>query len=106
MVDLSHNCVYRYTLDGDYIDKFSNHGDELCNPESITVDPNNFILVTDTGNHQVVIFDPFGNLVHKFGSRGSGDGEFLFPCGIAVNKNGDIYVSDHVNKRIQIFSNY
>ncbi|XP_065909002.1 E3 ubiquitin-protein ligase TRIM71-like [Dysidea avara] len=97
------NCIYRFTLDGDYIAQFSNHGDELCCPWSITIDPNDFILVT--GNNQVVIFDPFGNLVHKFGSTGSGDGEFSWPYGIAVNENGDIYVSDHHNKRIQIFSN-
>ena len=65
VVDCSHNCIYRFTLDGDYIDKFSNHGDESSRPFSITIDPNDFILVTDSGNHQVVIFDSFGNLVHK-----------------------------------------
>ena len=97
VVDWCHNCIYRFTLGGDYIDKFSNHDDELCCSCGITIDPNDFILVTDNYNHQVVIFDPFGNLVYKFGSTGSGDGEFSYPCGIAVNKNGDIYVSDNDN---------
>jgi len=43
VVDFSHNCIHRFTLDGDYIDQFSNHGDELCHPRSITIDPNDFI---------------------------------------------------------------
>jgi len=98
--------IYRFTLDGNYIDKFINYDDGWYDPDSIAIDSNNFILVTDSGNNQVVIFDSFGNLVHKFGSEGSGDGEFLYPSGIAVNKNGDIYVTDFENKRIQIFSNY
>jgi len=91
VVDRYHHCIYRFTLDGNYIDKFSIHGDELHYPIYITIDPNDFTLVTDEGNDRVVIFNKYGNLVHKFGSRGSGDGEFSFPCGIAVNKN----VSDH-----------
>jgi len=97
--------ITAYTGDGNYIDKLSNHGDKLCGPKNITTDPNDYILVTDF-NDRVVIFDKYGNLVHKFGSHGFGDGEFSWPCGIAVNQNGDIYVSDHDNKRIQIFSNY
>ncbi|XP_065909000.1 E3 ubiquitin-protein ligase TRIM71-like [Dysidea avara] len=106
VVDYDHNCVYRFTLDGGYIGRFGN-GDKLCNPGGITIDQKfNSFYVTDTSNDRVVVFDRFGNLVHKFGSEGSGDGEFSYPCKIAVNKNGDIFVSDRYNKRIQIFSNY
>ena len=100
VVDWVDDCIYRYTLDGGYIGKLS---DELRQPESITIDSNGFILVADGGNHRVVILDKFGNLVHKFGSRGSGGGKFLSPYGIAVNKNGNVYVSDYHNKRVQIF---
>ena len=90
----------RCTLDGDYIGKFGNHGDELCYPESITIDSNDFILVNDMVKSQVVIFDKIGNLVHKFGSYGSGDDKFSIPRGKAVNKNGVIYVSGWFNKRV------
>jgi len=106
VVDSSCHCIYRFTLDGDYIDKFGNHGDELCYPmSSIAIDQNDFVFVTGL-NGQVVIFDKYGNLVHKFGSSGDGNGEFSAPRGIAVNQNSDIYISDHGNKRVQIFSNY
>ncbi|XP_065897985.1 E3 ubiquitin-protein ligase TRIM71-like isoform X2 [Dysidea avara] len=49
VVDSRHNCLFRLTLDGDYIDKFSNHGDEMCDSSSIIIDPNDFILVADSG---------------------------------------------------------
>ena len=108
VLDHSNNCIYRLSLDGDYIDKFSNHDDELCYPRSIDIpiDPNDFILVTNSGNNQIVIFKKYGNLVHKFGSSGSGDGKFSYPHGVAVNKNGEIYASDCYNRKIQIFSQY
>ena len=104
VVDEGHNCIYKFTLDGCYVDKFINHAVELHQPTSIAIDPNDFVFVTDAYNHRVVIFDLFGNLVHKFGSEGSGEGEFSYPHGIAVNKNGKIYVTDSDNERIQIFS--
>ena len=88
-----------------HIYKFSNHSDELCGPRSIILDSNDFILVTDTGNHRVMIFDKYGHLIHKFGFRGSGNGEFLSSFEIAVNRNGGIYVSDQYYSRIQIFAN-
>jgi len=37
-------------MDGDYINKFINHADELYKPTSIAIDPNDFVLVTDSDN--------------------------------------------------------
>ena len=37
----------------------------------------------------------------KWGSGGSGDGQFLFPSGVAVDGSGYVYVSDRDNHRIQ-----
>jgi len=39
----------------------------------------------------------------KFGSQGSGDGQFSFPVGIAVDGPGNIYVADTNNHRVQKF---
>ena len=43
--------------------------------------------------------------VMKWGSSGSGDGQFLSAYGIAVDGQGNVYVADAGNDRIQKFSN-
>lgn len=40
--------------------------------------------------------------VESFGKKGSGEGEFLFPRGVACDKNGNLIVADSDNHRIQI----
>ena len=44
------------------------------------------------------------DFLFKFGSYGSGDGQFTSPQGVAVDSSGNIYVADRGNKRIQIFN--
>ena len=44
------------------------------------------IAVTDSANHRIQFFDLCGNFLCKLGRRGSNDGEFCFPRGLAVDK--------------------
>ena len=44
-----------------------------------------------------------GKLISSFGTKGSGPGQFDQPRGIAVDKNGVVYVSDSRNNRLQLF---
>ena len=59
--------------------------------------------VCDTYNHQICIFDSSGKLLHSFGTQWKSPGQFNVPYGIAIDKNGLLYVSDHNNGRVQIF---
>ena len=43
-------------------------------------------------------------LVAKWGSNGSGDGQFTYPRGIAVDASGNIYICDSYNNRVQKFN--
>ena len=49
----------------------------------------------------VSIFSPRGEKLGTFGSRGSGQGEFHLPRGVAVDNNDNILVVDCDNHRIQ-----
>ena len=62
-----------------------------------------YVLVTESGTHRVTVFDQDGACVHQFGSNGSANGQFTGPCGIAISPNGNIYVADYSNYRVQIF---
>jgi len=42
--------------------------------------------------------------VTAFGTAASGNGQFLFPTGVALDRSGNVYVSDNGNGRIQKFN--
>lgn len=61
------------------------------------------VYMTRPNVGQVSVFDQDGNLQFTFGQIGTADGEFQQPSGIAVDSDGNIYVSDTLNDRIQVF---
>lgn len=62
------------------------------------------LYVTDHGNHRVQAYDKFGAFITEFGSKGTKDGQFTGPTGIAVDQSGIVFVADWENHRIQVFS--
>jgi len=56
------------------------------------------------GNARVLKFDLDGNLVHVWGRKGMGAGEFDVVHSVAVDSQGYVYVGDRQNNRIQIFN--
>ena len=77
---------------------------KLQQPVGICVDTKHFVYVTDQQKHGVLIFDAAGNFKMFFGTRGSSEGEFNKPAGIDVDSQGNVYICDSGNKRVQIFS--
>ncbi|MCL6472679.1 MAG: 6-bladed beta-propeller [Firmicutes bacterium] len=61
------------------------------------------IYVTDIGDQDVKVFSTEGKLLVKFGRAGTREGEFMYPHGITADENGDIYVADANNSRVQVF---
>ena len=49
------------------------------------------------------MFTTGSKFLGKFGSHGSGKGQFQIPLGVCVDDNGTVYVSDSANHRVQIF---
>lgn len=73
-------------------------------PKGLTITENGQLLVCDSGNHRVQVFDMNERFkfVREFGSVGSDNGHFTSPLDVAVNCNAEILVSD-TNNRIQVF---
>ena len=55
-------------------------------------------------NYRVQYFNATGSFLGSWGARGTGDGQFDEPAGIARGPNGYIYVADNQNHRIQYFT--
>jgi len=73
-------------------------------PTDVTWDPAGDIFISDGYiNSRVAKFDKNGDWVKQWGEFGSGDGEFNTPHSIASDAQGNIYVADRGNRRIQVF---
>jgi len=84
-------------------------GEELNSPRGLAVDEKNkFLYIVDSSNNRVIKTNLSQNpdnpqFLGYIGSEGSGNGEFSFPQGIDVDSEGNIYVVDTNNHRIQKF---
>ena len=75
----------------------------FLSPQHLAFDSENNVYVTDLGNSRVQKFDSTGNFLIEWGNRGSSDGEFGHPTGIAVS-NEFVFVVDNKNHDIQKFT--
>jgi DNA-binding beta-propeller fold protein YncE len=77
-------------------------GNLLC-PDAIAVDPAGTVMVVDRAGDRVVEFNLDGEYVTQFGGSGTGPGRFEFgmPGGIAVGKEGDVWIVDGGHDKVQ-----
>ena len=62
------------------------------------------IILTDMVANTVHIYDQHGKYEFSIGgTQGSGEGEFIYPCGTCVDGRGNILVCDTGNSRVQVF---
>jgi len=76
----------------------------LQRPVGLASDPaSGRLFVADTYAHDIKVFDAQGALLGRVGQRGSGAGEFNFPTHLAF-AGGELYVTDTLNSRVQVFA--
>ena len=54
-------------------------------------------------NSRVALFDGSGRFLQEWGKKGSAEGQFSNPHGLALTAGGDVLVADRENSRLQIF---
>jgi streptogramin lyase len=83
-------------------------GDSFNRTADVTWDRAGNIYVADgasrtAGNARVAKFDKDGHFIKSWGSRGSDLGQFNSIRGIVADNQGNVYVADAGNNRIQVF---
>ena len=77
---------------------------EFNNPFGIAIDPaSHDLYIAERGNNRVQRITNTGAFVMGWGETGTAPGQFAAPIGIAADANGNVYVVDHENNRVQKF---
>lgn len=97
--------VFRLSEDGE-IERWGRSGSspgQFGVVAGVTADERGFYYVSDRLRCVVLIFDESFNFVTEFGYRGYGPGNLIVPDDLAVDANGDIYVSQAGNRGVSVF---
>lgn len=121
VADAGNHRIQKFTADGQFVASFGTLSAQeeegqgpprgFREPWDVAVAQDGSIYVADTWNHRIQRLDHHGNPVLHwglFGQYGPGDpagqGIFYGPRGIVVGDDGNVYVADTGNKRIQVFA--
>jgi hypothetical protein len=75
----------------------------LSRVTQVAFDKEENLYVLDGGNNRVLVFNPQGKFVRKFGKKGGGPGELMSPVGIAVTTAGEVAVTDLGRPAVSLF---
>ena len=103
VADFKNNRIAVFKTDGTFEKNMAQGpGNAGISPLAVDVDEKGYVYLADR-SHRVVVLDDKGQFVRAFGEGGSGDGQMSYPNGIAVARDGTIYVSDSGNGRVEYF---
>ena len=102
--DYNNNRIKVLTKDGEKMFTFGDIGPEkLLGPLSCVIYKNRF-FVSDSGHSCIKVFDQAGQFLHKFGSKGTENGQFSRPSGLHIDRHDCLLVCDQGSGRFQKFS--
>jgi RHS repeat-associated protein len=111
--DSKDNRVEEFTPAGKYLTEFGEWGTEgpgLDSPTGLAVGHTGKIYITNQYSNNLSIWQApeagGARMLYstRFGSEGGGEGQFNLPVGTAVDGQGNVWVVDYYNGRVQKFS--
>ncbi len=82
----------------------------MSDPAGLAIDEENrFLYVANTGTDQILVYDADTfKLLRKIGTAGKArtltdPGDFAAPTNVAVDKDGNLFVADTLNDRVEVF---
>ena len=104
VMEFANSRIQVFTMDGEPVFKFGDSGPERLDHPINCVCYEEKFFVADMNNNCVKVFDERGQFLYKFGEKGNGDGQLIQPCGLCVDKYGNLLVCDMGNEHILQFS--
>ena len=117
LTEMDDGLIYEYTTAGTFVRQWGGIGSEpgqLTYPEKLAFDAQGNLYVTEFGspsfdgsqgeNDRIQKFSPTATPLAQWGTLGSEPGQFNGPVGIAIDRQGDIFVAEAGNHRIQKLS--
>jgi DNA-binding beta-propeller fold protein YncE len=95
--------IVEFRADGTKVATFGETAN-LSFPNGLVVQGDGSLVVADSGNSRVIVFEPNGTVRGAL-ERGSMDAALGMPRGLAVNAKGTLYVVDTVNQVVRVFAN-
>lgn len=96
--------VQRFGIDGTFQTSWRLPEWTVGKPVGISVAPDGRVYVPDTHYHRILVYDPEGNELQRFGEFGTELGQFVYPTDIAFAPDGTLYIAEYgTNDRIQVF---
>lgn len=102
VADLYQGRIQVFDRDGKFKRYFPPGKNPLQGPGDIFIAQDK-VYVTDINAGRVLVFNLEGKLLSTIGKPGRGPGELRAPNGVAVDRDGNIFVVDTANARVQVF---
>ena len=106
--DFINHRIQQFSPTGEHLKTVGTKGNgplQFNLPAGIAVHPHTHkVYVVDTSNHRIEVLNSDLTYSSSFGSRGSNNGEFIYPRDVSTDSVGNVYVTDRYNHRIQVFS--
>jgi tripartite motif-containing protein 71 len=106
VADTGNGRVQVLSSDGEYLEQWTTCGEASpMAPAAIAVlNGRGRIYVADRDHDRICAFDTHGQFQFVLGATGSEPGQFSRPASLAVAQDGNLWVADQGNNRIQKFS--
>ncbi|MDP7008677.1 MAG: 6-bladed beta-propeller [Phycisphaerales bacterium] len=96
--------LQRFDKDGQFLSSWDLPPTGNGFPTGVTLDDEGNTWIADTHGHRVRVLDQEGHELLLFGSYGTGDGQFLYPTDVVIDRDGLVFVSEYGgNDRISVF---
>ena len=105
VADMHNNNISIFQPDGEFIGYFAEHlvnDGKMRAPGGLRI-INDLVYITDIQANKVFVLNLAGDLLVELGGIGEEPGKLLAPNAVTADNNGNIYVVDTGNQRVQVF---